>query len=444
MANLVGKTVNQIAQVSERCIVVAHDLSPSDTANIDREWVQGFVTDLGSATSHTSIMAKALAVPAVVGLHNITAAVSTGDTLLIDGGRGLVIVNPTPDRLETYKKRAEEQEVILHELGTLRDKLPETLDGYLVPLSANIELLEELEAVGDRGAKGIGLFRTEFLFLETDHLPDEDEQTEAYVRAAKTQYPENVVIRTMDLGADKLPAKFVMPDEVNPFLGDRAIRLCLARPNLFKTQLRAILRASVHTNIRMMYPMVCNLQEVLQANELLRECMDELRKENIDFNKDIMVGTMIEVPSAAIAVDLIAPHVSFFSLGTNDLIQYTMAVDRGNENVAHLYQPTNIAIIRLIDHVIKVSHKHGLWTCVCGQMASNPILAPLLIGLGADELSVSPPQAPVIKYLIRKLYYSQAKDLAQQALASTDTDTINQLCHQLIEEIAPEVLEFSE
>jgi len=444
MANLVGKTVNQIAQVSERCIVVAHDLSPSDTANIDREWVQGFVTDLGSATSHTSIMAKALAVPAVVGLHNITAAVSTGDTLLIDGGRGLVIVNPTPDRLETYKKRAEEQEVILHELGTLRDKLPETLDGYLVPLSANIELLEELEAVGDRGAKGIGLFRTEFLFLETDHLPDEDEQTEAYVRAAKTQYPENVVIRTMDLGADKLPAKFVMPDEVNPFLGDRAIRLCLARPNLFKTQLRAILRASVHTNIRMMYPMVCNLQEVLQANELLRECMDELRKENIDFNKDIMVGTMIEVPSAAIAVDLIAPHVSFFSLGTNDLIQYTMAVDRGNENVAHLYQPTNIAIIRLIDHVIKVSHKHGLWTCVCGQMASNPILAPLLIGLGADELSVSPPQAPVIKDVIRKLYYSQAKDLAQQALASTDTDTINQLCHQLIEEIAPEVLEFSE
>jgi phosphotransferase system enzyme I (PtsI) len=190
--------------------------------------------------------------------------------------------------------------------------------------------------------------------------------------------------------------------------------------------------------------MVCNLQEVLQANELLHECMDELREENIDFNKDIMVGTMIEVPSAAIAVDLIAPHVSFFSLGTNDLIQYTMAVDRGNENVAHLYQPTNIAIIRLIDHVIKVSHKHGLWTCVCGQMASNPILAPLLIGLGADELSVSPPQAPVIKDVIRKLYYSQAKELAQKALVSTDPDTVNKLCHQLIKEIAPEVLEFSE
>jgi len=444
MANLVGKTVNQIAEVSESCIVVAHDLSPSDTANIDREWVQGFVTDLGSATSHTSIMAKALAVPAVVGLHNITAAVSTNDILLIDGGKGLVVVNPSPSRLKEYKKRAKDQALIFHELGTLRDKLPETLDGYLVPLSANIELLEELDAVGARGAKGIGLFRTEFLFLETDDLPDEEEQTKAYIRAAKAQYPENVVIRTMDLGADKLPSKFIMPDEVNPFLGDRAIRLCLARPKLFKTQLRAILRASVYDNIRMMYPMICNLQEVLQANELLHECMDELRKEKVEFNKDIMVGTMIEVPSAAISADLIAPHVSFFSLGTNDLIQYTMAVDRGNENVAHLYQPTNVAIIRLIDHVIKVSHKHGLWTCVCGQMASNPILVPLLIGLGADELSVSPPQAPVIKDVIRKLHYSQAKDLAQQALDSVSADAVNQLCHQLIEEIAPEVLEFSE
>jgi len=444
MANLVGKTVNQIAEVSKPCIVVAHDLSPSDTANIDRNWVQGFVTDLGSATSHTSIMAKALAVPAVVGLHNITTVVSTNDILLIDGGKGLVFVNPSPARLQEYKQREKDQELIFHELKTLRDKPPETIDGYLVPLSANIELLEELDAVGARGAKGIGLFRTEFLFLETDHLPDEEEQTKAYIRAAKAQYPENVVIRTMDLGADKLPAKFVMPDEVNPFLGDRAIRLCLARPKLFKTQLRAILRASIYDNIRMMYPMVSSLQEVLQANKLLEECKNELKKEKIDFNKNLMVGTMIEVPSAAISADLIAPHVSFFSLGTNDLIQYTMAVDRGNENVAHLYQPTHIAIIRLIDHVVKISHKHGLWTCVCGQMASNPILVPLLIGLGADELSVSPPQAPVIKDVIRKLYYSQAKDLAQKALASIDANAVNLLCHQLIEQIAPEVLEFSE
>jgi len=274
MANLAGEMMNQMAQVTVSCIVVAHDLSPSDTASIDKKLVHGFVTDLGSATSHTAIMAKALEVPAVVGLHNITTGVSAGDTILIDGAKGLVYVNPTSARLAEYKKRAVEQEQILQELDTLRDKPPETMDGYLVPLSANIELLEELDAVGARGAKGIGLFRTEFLFLGSETLPDEDEQTAAYERAAKTQHPSAVVIRTLDLGADKLPANFEKTDEANPFLGDRAIRLCLSRPELFKTQLRAILRASVNENIRIMYPMVCCVSEVLAANTLLRECMD--------------------------------------------------------------------------------------------------------------------------------------------------------------------------
>ncbi|MCK4564299.1 MAG: phosphoenolpyruvate--protein phosphotransferase, partial [Verrucomicrobia bacterium] len=243
MANLAGEMLNQMAQITDPCIVVVHDLSPSDTASIDKKLVHGFVTDLGSATSHTSIMAKALEVPAVVGLHNITAVVSAGDTILVDGGKGLVFINPTGYRLAEYEKRAEEQEQIMQELGTLRDKPPETQDGYLVPITANIELLEELDAVGARGAKGIGLFRTEFLFLGSDTLPDEDAQTEAYERAAKSQHPSAVVIRTLDLGADKLPANFEIPDEMNPFLGDRAIRLCLSRPELFKTQLRAILRA---------------------------------------------------------------------------------------------------------------------------------------------------------------------------------------------------------
>ncbi len=444
MANLAGETLDRMAQITDPCIAVAHDLSPSDTASIDKKLVHGFITDLGSATSHTAIMAKALEVPAVVGLHNITTAVSSSDTVLIDGVRGLVYVNPTAERLAEYKKRAEEQELILNELDTLRDKPPETKDGYLVPLSANIELLKELDAVGARGAKGIGLFRTEFLFLGSDTLPDEDEQTAAYERAAKTQYPSAVVIRTLDLGADKLPAKFEKPEELNPFLGDRAIRLCLSRPELFKTQLRAILRASVNENIRMMYPMVCSVHEVLAANALLRECMDELSAKNIPFNEDILIGTMIEVPSAALVADLIAPHVSFFSIGTNDLIQYTMAVDRGNENVAHLYKPTHTAIIRLIDHVVKVSHQHGLWTCVCGQMASDPLLVPLLIGLGVDELSVSPSQAPVIKDVIRKLFYSSAVELARKALESPAEEYVEQLCHDMIKQIAPEVLELSE
>lgn len=443
MANLAGETLDQMARVTESCIVVAHDLSPSDTASIDKNLVRGFITDLGSATSHTAIMAKALEVPAVVGLHNITTAVSVGDTLLIDGAKGLVFINPTDDRLAEYRKRAEEQKQIRHELDTLRDKPPETMDGYLVPLSANIELLEELDTVSARGAKGIGLFRTEFLFLGSGALPDEDEQTAAYDRAARTQHPSSVVIRTLDLGADKLPAGFEKSNELNPFLGDRAIRLCLSHPELFKTQLRAILRASVNENLQLMYPMVCSVHEVRSANALLRECMDELRAENIPFNEDIQIGTMIEVPSAALVADLIAPHVSFFSLGTNDLIQYTLAVDRGNENVAHLYRPTHTAIIRLIDHVVKVSHKHGLWTCVCGQMASDPLFVPLLIGLGVDELSVSPSLAPVIKDVIRKLFYFDTVELARKAVESPSAEYVEKLCREMIEQTAPEVLELS-
>ncbi len=443
LANLAGETLDQIANIREECIVVAHDLSPSDTASIDKSKVKAFVTDLGSSTSHTAIMAKALLVPAVVGLHNITAVVTSGDTLLIDGGKGLVFVNPTEERLEEYQRRAREQKQILQELDMLRDKPPETIDGYLVPITANIELLEELEAVGARGARGIGLYRTEFIFLGSKVLPSEDEQADAYIKAALSQYPSPVVIRTLDIGADKLPVSIETSDELNPFLGDRAIRLCLSRPELFKTQLRAILRASVHDNVRMMYPMISCVQEVLDANALLHECMDELRGKGIPFNEKLEVGTMIEVPSAALVADLIAPHVSFFSLGTNDLIQYTMAVDRGNENVAHLYKPTHMAILRLIDHVVRVSHKFGLWTCVCGQMASTPYLVPLLIGLGVDELSVSPSQAPVIKDVIRKLHYSSAADLAQKALSSEAAEHVEELCRDLLSEIAPEVLELS-
>ena len=444
MANLAGEAVDQMRKISKPCIVVAHDLSPSDTASINKAFVKAFVTDLGSSTSHTAIMAKALRVPAVVGLHNVSAVVQSGDTILIDGAKGLVYVNPTEERLDEYRKRAAEQEQILSELDMLRDKPPETADGYLVPITANIELLDELEAVGARGAKGIGLFRTEFLFLGVEQLPDEEAQYQAYTEAAKSQYPSPVVIRTLDLGADKLPSGFDNEDELNPFLGDRAIRLCLSRPELFKTQLRAILRASVHDNVRIMYPMVSSVQEVIDANGMLRECMDELDDAGIAYNREIVVGTMIEVPSAALVADLIAPHVRFFSLGTNDLIQYTMAVDRGNENVAHLYQPTHMAIVRLIDRVVKVSHEYGLWTCVCGQMASDPILVPLLIGLGVDELSVSPPQTPMIKDVIRKLHYSEAIELARQALNSDSSEHVSQLCRDLIADIAPEVLEFSE
>ena len=443
ISNLNENSILNLKDINEECVVIAEDLLPSDTAGLNTDKVKAFVTELGSITSHTAIMARALMVPAIVGLSNITEKVNNDDIILIDGSKGIVFINPTTKRLKDYQKRAQEQEDIRKELETLRDKPSETLDGYKVPLTANIELLEELQGVGEVGAKGIGLYRTEFLFLGVNDLPDEQAQFDAYSLAAKSQYPSPVVIRTLDLGADKMPDGINQRKEKNPFLGNRSIRLSLGRPELFRTQLRAILRASVYDNIRLMYPMVSCEQEVVEANNLLRKCMKELDKENIAYNKNIDIGTMIEVPSAALVADKIAPHVSFFSIGTNDLIQYTMAVDRGNESVAHLYKPTHIAVIRLIDHLVKICHRFNLWSCVCGQMASIPHLVPLLVGLGVDELSVSPKEAPLVKDVIRNLYYADAIELAQRALISESADEVEEHCIKMIKEIAPEVLEFS-
>ena len=443
ISNLNENSIINLKDINEECVVIAEDLLPSDTAGLNTEKVKAFVTDLGSTTSHTAIMARALMVPAIVGLGNITDKVNNDDTILIDGAKGVVFINPTSKRLRDYQKRANEQDNIRKELESLRDKPSETLDGYKVPLTANIELLEELQGVGEVGAKGIGLYRTEFLFLGVNDLPDEKAQFDAYSLAAKSQHPSPVVIRTLDLGADKMPDGINQRKEKNPFLGNRSIRLSLGRPELFRTQLRAILRASVYDNVRLMYPMVSCEQEVVEANKLLKRCMKELDKENIPYNKNIDIGTMIEVPSAALVADKIAPHVSFFSIGTNDLIQYTMAVDRGNKAVAHLYKPTHIAVIRLIDHLVKICHRFNLWSCVCGQMASIPHLVPLLVGLGVDELSVSPKEAPLVKDVIRKLYYTDAIELAQKSLISESADEVEKHCIKMIKKIAPEVLEFS-
>ncbi len=443
ISNLNENSIINLKDINEECVVIAEDLLPSDTAGLNTEKVKAFVTDLGSTTSHTAIMARALMVPAIVGLGNITEKVNNDDTILIDGAKGIVFLNPSSKTLRDYQKRANEQDNIRRELESLRDKPSETLDGYKVPLTANIELLEELQGVGEVGAKGIGLYRTEFLFLGVNDLPDEQAQFNAYSLAAKSQYPSPVVIRTLDLGADKMPDGINHRKEKNPFLGNRSIRLSLGRPELFRTQLRAILRASIYDNVRLMYPMVSCEQEVVEANSLLKKCMKELDKENVSYNKNIDIGTMIEVPSAALVADKIAPHVSFFSIGTNDLIQYTMAVDRGNKAVAHLYKPTHIAVIRLIDHLVKICHRFNLWSCVCGQMASIPHLVPLLVGLGVDELSVSPKEAPLVKDVIRKLYYTDAIELAQRSLISESADEVEKHCIKMIKKIAPEVLEFS-
>ena len=442
LSNLSNDGSEQLCTIDQPGIVVSKDMLPSDMMSLNMTQVQGFISELGSVSSHTAIMARAMNLPAVVGLRQATAAIQSGDLILIDGSKGYVYVHPSEERLAAYRKRAEDQQVILRELDTLRDKPSETRDGHHIPLTANIELLEELDGVDAGGAKGIGLYRTEFLFISESGLPDEHCQLAAYNQAAISQAPAPVVIRTLDLGADKMIDRDEGHREANPFLGHRAIRLCLARPDLFTTQLRAILRASVHENVCLMYPMVSSLEEVLEANQLLHDCMEDLAAKQIPFNRDIQIGTMIEVPAAALIADQIAPHVDFFSIGTNDLIQYTVAVDRDNEDVAHLYQPTHIAVIRLIKQLVSVCRRFGIRSTVCGQMASTPHLVPLLVGLGVDELSVSPKQAPFIKDVIRKLYYTEAVDLAEKALQAQSAKEVEAHCIDMIREIAPEVLDF--
>jgi phosphotransferase system enzyme I (PtsI) len=403
--------------------------------------VQALVADIGSTTSHTAIMARALEVPAVVGLRDISTQVSSGETVLVDGGKGLVIVRPTSERLLAYAQKAEDQKIILCELEALKDKPSETKDGYYVPIAANIELPAEIPCISKYGAKGIGLFRTEFLFFDGDKAPDEEEQTKVYSEAADRCAPDNVVIRTLDLGGDKFSSGIKIAPEINPFLGWRAIRFCLANPVFFKVQLRAILRAAAGRNISMMYPMVCCLREVLQANRILEECRQELKNEGLPCAEKLPVGVMIEIPSAALTADLIAPHVDFFSIGTNDLIQYTLAVDRVNENVAHLYMPTHISILKLIRQTVLAGHAHRIPVAVCGQMAATPELVPLLIGLGVDELSISPPSVPMIKDVVRHLHYSECRTLAKDALRDGTCDDVLDRCRALLKKTSPEILE---
>lgn len=442
LRNLSGSKVATLANLRDPCIVIANDLAPSDTATMPRDKVVGFATDLGSKTSHTAIMARALEIPAVVGLHDASVRVSVGDHVLVDGTKGLLVINPTKERLLRYDQIAEEQASLREELSALKEKLPETKDGYQVVLSANIELPVDVDSVQDHGAAGVGLFRSEFLYLSTESLPTEEEQLEAYEDVARRLQPDPVIIRTLDMGGDKFVSHLKTPQELNPFLGWRAIRFCLAHQDLFRTQLRAILRASRHPNVKIMYPMISNVNEVIQANQLLEKVKQELREQSVEFNENIEVGIMVEVPSAALTAELIAPHVSFFSLGTNDLVQYTLAVDRVNEMIADLYQPTHPAIIKLIKRTIDAGHKHGIWTGVCGEMAANPLMVPLLLGLGADELSVSPAMIPIVKKVIRNAELSQAQALAVDALQSNSGEQVLSKCREMVTNIAPEILEF--
>lgn len=439
--NLSGGVADESPREEGPSIVVAPDLLPSETAGLHLREIIGIVTDLGSRTSHSAIMAKAMEIPAVVGLHDVTGRVLPGDRLLIDGSRGIVIVNPLPDQVDAFQEREDQRLAHQARLVELRDQPAETRDAYAVQLSANIEQMSDVDGLIRHGAEGVGLFRTEYQYLAAETLPTEDVQAETYTAIAERLDPHPFVIRTLDLGGDKLAKLINTQAEVNPFMGWRAIRFCLDHPTLFKTQLRAILRASRHRNVKIMYPMVSNPREIVQANQMLDEVRAELDKEGIPYNPDIEVGVMIEVPAAALTAELLVPHVRFFSLGTNDLVQYTLAVDRINERVAHLYEPTHPAILKLIQLTIDIGHRNGVWITVCGEMAGNPMLAPLLLGMGVDELSVSPPAVPLVKHVIRNVRYGDVESLAEQALRSESGDEVLALCRDLVSRAAPEVLE---
>ena len=382
-------------------------------------------------------MAGSLRIPAVVGLKAASENVATGDYVLLDGFNGVLVINPTDQTLFEYGQLEKEQENLQDKLAEIRDAPAITLDGHEIMLSANVEQITDTVAVVECGAQGVGLFRTEYLFLDRKTLPDEEEQYTSYQRVAKAIAPEPVIFRTLDIGADKISHAIGETDEANPFLGWRAIRFCLARPDIFRTQLRALLRASAGGNVKLMYPMISGVDELDQANELLEECKAELRAEGTAFDEDLEVGIMIEIPSAVLTANALGAHAQFFSIGTNDLIQYTFAVDRLNEKVADLYDPTHPALLRLLQMTIDAGQRHGIWTGVCGEMAGDPNAVPLLIGLGVNELSVAPTMLPQIKYLIRRLKYTETQELALQALQCESSMDVLVQSRALVQRAAP-------
>lgn len=421
LRNLMGKKEKTLSNLRGKVIIVAHDLAPSETAQVDKERVLGFATDIGGRTSHTAIMARSLTIPAVVGLGDITQRVRSGDTVILDGNRGVALVNPRKSTLEHYSKKRRQLVSLEKKLDKLKGTPAQTIDGHRVRLMANVELPGELELLGKYGAEGIGLYRTEFFFLNREDFPSEEEQFEAYKHAAKKMAPRPVVIRTLDLGGDKFASPLETPKEMNPFLGWRAIRFCLERTDIFKTQLRAILRASSYGNVSIMYPLISTLQELKQANKILDQVKNELKKEKKKFSEDIKIGAMIETPSAAITADLLAEEVDFFSIGTNDLIQYAMAVDRINERIAYLYQPASPAVLRFIKHIVDSGHSKGVRIAVCGEIAGDIQLTLILLGLGVDELSMGPVTIPEVKQIIRSVSIDEARKITEKALSFNST-----------------------
>ncbi|WP_404346862.1 phosphoenolpyruvate--protein phosphotransferase [Sutcliffiella horikoshii] len=389
LAHLLGVTVSNPALISEEVIIIAEDLTPSDTAQLNRQYVKAFTTDIGGRTSHSAIMARSMEIPAVVGTKNVMETIQNDAMVIIDGLDGVVIVDPTEEEIATYKEKQEKYEEQKKEWAKLVNEKSLSSDGQEVELAANIGTPKDVKGVLANGGEGVGLYRTEFLYMGRTELPTEDEQYKAYKEVLESMEGKPVVVRTLDIGGDKELPYLNLPKEMNPFLGFRAIRLCLEEQDIFRTQLRALLRASSYGNLKIMFPMIATLDEFRQAKAILLEEKEALVKNGTTVNENIEIGIMVEIPSTAVMADIFAKEVDFFSIGTNDLIQYTMAADRMNEQVSYLYQPYNPAILRLVDNVIQAAHKNGKWAGMCGEMAGDPIAIPILLGLGLDEFSMS-------------------------------------------------------
>jgi len=416
LSHLLGIKILDTSMINEEVIIVAHDLTPSDTAQFNKSFVKGFTTNIGGRTSHSAIMARSLEIPAVVGTNNILDQVNDGDLLIIDGVAGEVIINPDEETVSEYEGKMIKFEEMKEMLKNYKGKPSITKDGHVVELVANIGSPNDIDGVLENDGEGIGLYRTEFIYMESADYPTEEEQYEAYKIVLEKMDGKPTVIRTLDIGGDKELDYLDLPEEMNPFLGYRAIRLCLDRVDLFKTQLRALLRASVHGDLRIMFPMIATIQEFIDAKNVLNETKEELIEEGYAISDSYEVGMMVEVPAAAILADRFAKYVDFFSIGTNDLIQYTFAADRMSETVSYLYQPYNPSLLRLIKTVIDAAHKEGKWVGMCGEMAGDSIAVPILLGLGLDEFSMSATSILSTRHLLSKISKDKAEILAKKAL----------------------------
>ena len=431
LSHLLGVTLPNPALIDEEVIVIAHDLTPSDTAQLNGKFVKAFVTDIGGRTSHSAIMARSLEIPAIVGTENITTSVKAGEQLIVDGINGDVIINPTDADIAEYDKKAQAFADQKAEWEKLKNEKSVTKDGKTFTVAANIGTPKDLDGVIDNGAEAIGLYRTEFLYMDSSELPSEDDQFEAYKTVLEGMAGKPVVVRTMDIGGDKKLPYLPLPEEMNPFLGYRAVRISLDRDDIFRTQLRALLRASNYGKLRIMFPMIATVAEFRQAKGILEEEKAKLIADGQTVSDDLQVGMMVEIPASAVLANQFAKEVDFFSIGTNDLIQYTMAADRMNERVSYLYQPYNPAILRLIKNVIDASHKEGKWTGMCGEAAGDSVMAPLLVGMGLDEFSMSATSVLRVRSLMKRLDTTQLTDLVETAV---NVNTSNEENQKLVED----------